>query len=701
MDAQELIQEVKWGNLKYYNFYNTDLELGTYFSVKHYLENLEDSIDSYDQKIHSLYLDIEVYKDDPDAQFDFNRSDFPVSAITYYSTIEKIFKLYFLIHPVLKGKFNEDPEWYKKELLNKTFTDYDKEGNEIIREYIKPSENIEILTFTNELELIEKCWEDIRKTDPMVLSGFNSDGFDYPYIYRRLLGFYNGDKNTVGEILSKFNSVKWDGKLLKIPEFGNADLQYFYKPRAEGGLNYGSTLASYSLDNISTEELKLKKFEYKGTNKNLDDFYINDPSNYALYNIVDVALLVRLNEKLKHIELHNLLRRMQKAPYTRSLVGNSALFDAYILNKLTDQDKKIRHGMSTENSMILKAEDFSDIPQPKQKKGVVRPIDITAQEYREITMKFDGAYVKASKSKIIVNGLLMDLDATALYPSMINQSNIGFDTFRGRIISPLTYKILGYLNKTLGKRDFDSKLCGTIWDLVKNFIDGSSMANKTKAKIQWYYLSSKLLKTLYDSNIDLSRIMNPNSDRETILLIKYLIPFLDIWNMVHPNRKEYNHFAYDHIFDTEENVNKNYPFLYIVKDIHTPNQKMEKVPLEDAHKYLNKYSLTITGSVFTKHADYTGLFTETLISLKSMRKEYKGKMFKYPKGSEEFNFWNSRQLSVKIAMNSIYGIMGLKTFRYSNHHLAQAVTTQGRLANKLAQYIAEEHLKEKFNNVES
>jgi DNA polymerase elongation subunit (family B) len=687
MDAQDLIQEVKFGNMKYYNFYNTDLEPNTYFTVKHYLENQEDNIDMYDQKIHALYLDIEVFKDDPDAQFDFNKSDFPISAITYYSTIEKTFKLYFLIHPVLKGKFNPDPEWYKKELLGK--------------KYITNEEKVEVSVFQNELELIEKCWADIRKTDPMVLSGFNSDGFDYPYIYRRLMGFYNGDENTVHEILSQFKSVKWDGKLVKVPEFGNADLQYFYKPRAEGGLNYGKTLPSYSLDSISTHELKLQKFEYKGTNKNLDDFYINDPSNYALYNIVDVALLVRLNEKLKHIELHNLLRRMQKAPYTRSLVGNSALFDAYILDKLNSQDKKVRHGMSTENSLILKVEDFKGISCPKEKKGIVKPIDITAQEFREITMKFDGAYVKESKSKIIVNGLIMDLDAAKLYPSMIEQSNIGFDTYKGRTISPLTYKIIEHLGKTLGQQSLDIRLSNKIWPLVKTFIDNSNITPKSQAKIQWYYLANKFLKTLYDSGLGLKQILKPTNDKESILLIKYLIPFLDLWNNIHPDRKEYNHFVYDHIFDTPQNVKENYPFIYVIKDINSPAMYIEKLSIENTLKFVNQYSLTVTGCCFTKHEDYLGLFTETLKNLATMRKEYKGKMFKFPKGSEEFDFWNSRQLSVKICSNSIYGIMGLKTFRYSDHNLAQSVTTQGRLAIKLAQHLTEEHLKEKYNEPNS
>jgi len=701
MDCEDLVGEVKAGNLKFYNFYNSDLEPNTYFTVMHYLENKEDSIDYYDQSIHALYLDIEVYKDNPDIDWSFDRADFPISAITIYSTVEKIFKKYFLLHPHIKGEFNSDASWYKKTLLDKTFTET-VDGKEVVREYIKPDEEIEVYTYTNELELIEACWAEIRRIDAMVLSGFNSDSFDYPYIYRRLLFFYNGDKNSVDSILSKFEYVKWDNKRIKVPEFGNADLQHFYKPRAEGGMNYGNTLASYSLDNIATTELKLKKFEYKGTNKNLDDFYTNDPTNYGLYNIVDVALLVRLNEKLKHIELHNLLRRMQSAPYTRSLVGNSALFDAYILNKLFKKDQKIRHGMNTENSMILTVEkgDFDGIYQPKTKKGIIKPIDISAQEYREITMKFDGAYVKESKNKIVTGGLIMDLDAAKLYPSMIEQSNIGFDTYRARIISPLVYKVLDILEKGLSKtNEPPQQINQKIHELVTEFVDKrSNLQRKAQAKIQWYYLASYMLKKLYGSRTSLANIMNPSNDKESILLIKYLIPFLDIFNTIHPDRREYNNFSYDHMFDTSENVADNYPSLYIINNVNSPGQYLEKISYKDSLEFMKQYSITITGACFTKHDDYIGLFTETLKELASMRKEYKGNMFKHPKGSKDFEFWNSRQLSVKIAMNSIYGIMGLKTFRYSNHNLAQAVTTQGRLAIKLAQYLSEEFLQEKYNN---
>ena len=75
-------------------------------------------------------------------------------------------------------------------------------------------------------------------------------------------------------------------------------------------------------------------------------------------------------------------------------------------------------------------------------------------------------------------------------------------------------------------------------------------------------------------------------------------------------------------------------------------------------------------------------------------------MNKYPQGSESYEFWDARQKTVKIVMNSTYGLMGLSVFRYSNHWLAKSITVQGRLTLKIAQIIGEKYLekyKEKIN----
>ncbi|MEO5349606.1 MAG: hypothetical protein H7836_08170 [Magnetococcus sp. YQC-3] len=636
----DLISDIKNGNLKYYNFYNTDLGAATYFAAKHYLDNPNDNIDNYDQKLHIAFFDIEVYKDDPTIRFDFSRSDFPINCITLYSTKENIYKSFYLLIDENRDLFNQltlenhilD---YKNQLLDHKYFD---NINDI---------NIEIKIYNKELDLISDFWKELKRIDPMILGGFNSKGFDIPYTYRRTL-YHLNNKEDVDNLISRFGYVEFDGRNVKIPEYGDGDIQHFYKPRGEGGLNYGKTLTSYSLDNISDIELKLKKFEYKGSNKNLDDFYRKDPHNYLLYNIIDVILTDKLNTKLNHIGLHNLLRRMQYAPFTRSLVGNSALFDSYITYKLLKENKRVRHGMNSENAMQFNPEDFKDITIPKIQKGLILPTTISPQSYRSIVNKFDGAYVKDSKSKIINSGLIMDLDATSLYPSMILTSNIGFDTFVHRIIPPLTYNMINFLENNLGKTQLDQKISNKLFELVNNYVDKEEGLNKREKLVHTYYTINKLLKSLFDSGFPLSKIVNPTIDTHSILLTKYLIPFLDVFNSIHPNRKEYNNFAYDYMFDSKENLINKYPFLYVIKNVNTPNQTIDKMNLNDTIEFINNYSFTITGCCFIKHEEYQGLFTETLRNLKTMRNEAKHNMFKYPEGTDNYNYFNNKQLAIKV-----------------------------------------------------
>ena len=60
------------------------------------------------------------------------------------------------------------------------------------------------------------------------------------------------------------------------------------------------------------------------------------------------------------------------------------------------------------------------------------------------------------------------------------------------------------------------------------------------------------------------------------------------------------------------------------------------------------------------------------------RKRLKKKMFKYPKGSEEYERYNLAQLLRKISCNSIYGLMGLNSSYFYNLYLAASVTRQGK-----------------------
>ena len=110
---------------------------------------------------------------------------------------------------------------------------------------------------------------------------------------------------------------------------------------------------------------------------------------------------------------------------------------------------------------------------------------------------------------------------------------------------------------------------------------------------------------------------------------------------------------------------------------------------------MKNYIVTITGDCFAKHDQHIGLFTNMLEDFSKKRKFFQSKMEQYPEGSPEYQLYDNRQNATKIVMNSNYGVQGLKSFRFSNSHLAQCITTQGKLTIKLAQYISDIYIDSK------
>ncbi len=457
-------------------------------------------------------------------------------------------------------------------------------------------------------------------------------------------------------------------------------------------VNLGSKQASYTLDFVSNAELKLKKFSYKGDNADLNEFYEKDPKNYLFYNLIDVILCVKLNDKLRHIELHNSIRRTLKNSFSKSLIGNSTSFDSYVLYEHMKSNRYVRFGMSSESNKFISEEELSSFPKMIDKKKIISPTNIDSKEYGEIISKFKGAHVNSPTARVIKDGsLIIDLDAASLYPSMMLQSNISFDVYTARIIPPITYKFLSIIEVKLGKEPLDLKLIQSVHDLCIKFVNDEDVSNKTETKRNLYYACSYLLSKLFQNANNINSIYNPTTDKDQFLLQFYLIPMLDILSFIHPKSEAYNQFVYDYLFDFR-NLENIYSNIYIVDKPNSTQQRILKLNIEDTLKFIEQYSLTIVGTCFQKHETQLGIFTNLLNQLFSMRKFYQAETKKYTEHSLEYNFFNSRQKSIKIIMNSIYGVLGLKSFRYSNHHLAQSITSQGRLSIKIAQYITENYL---------
>ena len=462
--VDEFIRLVNDDKILPYNCYGLDIDYQQYYSINHYLENTHDNFD-VNQKISTLLFDIEVYTKNEGKFPTPSIAKHPISAITIYSTKEKIYKSYILLQHVNINKFpskNDIPqliESFKKELIEQKYFDE------------KENENLEIYIFTNELEMIKACWAEVRRIDPTCISGWNSDIFDLPYVYFRLGNLLNKNESEVCKILSMFGTVKInkmnDEYTINIPEFPVVDLLYLYKPREDKGLNMGEKQASYSLDYISETELDLTKKEYKDEGMSLDTFYETDPVNFLLYNIIDVILVKKLNNKLRHIESFNLLRRLMKTSFSGALRGNSILFDTFVNYELKKQNKFVRFGIVDEVTNSISEDQISSLYIPKSMNKIVK--DVNSNEFKRITGHFVGAYVKNTNAQILTSkdGILIDLDASSLYPSMINQGNISFDTFFGKIIDPFSYKVLSIIKKAIStKTKLSDQVYSSLWELI-------------------------------------------------------------------------------------------------------------------------------------------------------------------------------------------------------------------------------------------
>ena len=236
-----------------------------------------------------------------------------------------------------------------------------------------------IVVFKSERELVSHFIRDLKKLDPDFICGWNSNGFDLPYIYNRCLKI-----GLNPESLSRFGEVSIDLNRSYADIFGFVTLDQLVLYR-----NFTFTKReNYRLGTIAKLEIDKEKLD---TGSNFPEMYRTDINKAIEYNRRDVTLLVDLEKKLQHISLQNEVKKISKSSFKGS-TSNMGMLDSLMISFLKERN------IASRNANV--------------------------HEKKE---QFEGAFVK--EPIVGLHSNIVDFDFTSLYPSLIISYNVGINTF--------------------------------------------------------------------------------------------------------------------------------------------------------------------------------------------------------------------------------------------------------------------------------
>ena len=248
-----------------------------------------------------------------------------------------------------------------------------------------------VMLFEKESEMIDTFLTLIEDAD--ILSGWNSEGYDIPYIINRTSRVLSKDDTRRfclwGQLPKKREFEKYGKSAETYDLVGRVHLdslnlyrKYTYEERH-----------SYRLDAIGEIEVGENKVPYEGT---LDQLYNNDFRKFIEYNIQDTALLDKLDKKLRFIDLSNELAHANTV-LLQTTMGAVAVTEQAIVNEAHHRGLQV----------------------PNRKKR------------DDENTQAAGAYVAFPKKGL--HKWIGSMDLNSLYPSVIRALNMAPETIIGQI----------------------------------------------------------------------------------------------------------------------------------------------------------------------------------------------------------------------------------------------------------------------------
>jgi DNA polymerase elongation subunit (family B) len=372
-------------------------------------------------KLHTCFFDIEV-DFDPVKGFSPTSDPFnPVTAIScYLDWLDTCFTL--VIAP--------------KHMTPET-------AQEIISEF----ENT--ILFTNEKEMFDVFFQLIEDAD--VLTGWNSEGYDIPYMVNRVTRVMSKDDTRkfclMGQLpkpreYERFGKVETTYDLI-----GRIHLDYLqlYKK-----YNYESR-HSYKLDAIGEMEVGENKTQYEGT---LDQLYNKDFKKFIEYNRQDTMLLVKIHNKLKFLDLANALAH-ENTVLLPTVMGSVAMIEMAIFNEAHER-------------------------------GVVVPDKKRKSNDAEDVQQAAGAFVATPKQGM--HEWVGAVDINSLYPSVIRALNMAGESIVAQVRQTLTDQYMKEKSLRLGSekkraKEGDEVTGAILWEGLFGSLEYTAIMNQERGTI--------------------------------------------------------------------------------------------------------------------------------------------------------------------------------------------------------------------------
>lgn len=314
---------------------------------------------------------------------------------------------YCFISDICKGKINpdfskirvayldietagkEDPHFAR---LPITAFSIEYKGNFYVlayKDYTGSEKDIKFIRCKNEIDMLEKFLQIWKKLDVDVVSGWNTSGFDIPYIVNRIRNVMGDEAVTRlspwGYIYEKEVFFKGQKKIQYILA-GLSSLDYLELYQK---FSPNRSQENYKLNTIANVELGEKKISYEEYGS-LDNLYEQNFNLFIEYNRKDVDLVKRLEKKLRLLELAFFMAYMNKVNFT-DVFHQVRMWDSITFNVL------------------------------RSKKQVVPPKVIKTKD-----SAFAGAFVKEPRPNMYK--WVASFDLNSLYPHIMRQWNISPET---------------------------------------------------------------------------------------------------------------------------------------------------------------------------------------------------------------------------------------------------------------------------------